>query len=61
MGTQNTVIKEASSFPVIQPTSPGIWINGGVLTFWDGGSNFIVDFNQGPVLDAFGVSIGIDL
>lgn len=50
--------------PVIgttQPTTPGLWIDNGVLTFWNGTTNNVIDSDDGDVTDAFGVDTGIDV
>ena len=41
--------------------APGLWMNNGVLTFFDGTQNREIDFSEGEVLDAFGNPRGIDI
>lgn len=39
----------------------GFWDNNGVLTYFDGTQNRVVDFDEGELLDAFGNPRGIDI
>ncbi len=50
----------SSTLPTSQPAVPGLWNDGGVLTFYNGTTNEVVDYNEGQVTDAFGINIGID-
>lgn len=61
MSTNNFVQRGANvgfQPPATQPTEPGLWLNGGVLMFWDGVQNKPIDFNEGPNSSVFGVPLG---
>lgn len=49
-----------ANLPIEQPIVPGLWLNEGVLTFFDGTDNKVFDFNNGELLDAFGNPTGVD-
>ena len=62
MGTSNTIPSAPSGvLPTTQPASAGLWVDGGMLTYWTGTVNTIIDINDGIVFDAFGVDTGIDV
>jgi len=45
-----------------QPTTGvGLWLNNGVLTFWDGTQNNILDFNEGSQTSLFDTEIQGDI
>ena len=58
MTTNNTIITQSStgllSIGTTQPTTPNFWLDGGILTFWNGTTNVVVDYNEGVVTDTFG-------
>ena len=48
----------APILPDTQPTTPGLWLDGGVLTFFDGTNNNVLDFNEGTQTSLFGTDLG---
>ena len=44
--------------PDAQPEKENLWLNEGVLTFWNGEQNKIVDFNEGTNTSVFGTIVG---
>ena len=53
-GSGGTINFELSN---TQPDTPNFWRNNGVLTYWDGVNNNVVDFNDGEVTDVFDQTI----
>lgn len=45
-------------YPGTQPSSRGLWLDNGVLTYWSGVTNHAVDFNEGPQTSVFGTPMG---
>ena len=41
-----------------QPATAGFWLNAGVLTFWNGTTNQVLDFNEGDKTSLFGTPLG---
>lgn len=63
MPVSNTVPPVSSgggtfTLPNTQPATPGFWLNGGVLTFYNGTSNAVLDFNEGAQTSLFGTDLG---
>ncbi len=55
--TNNFIQSNGNSLPTSQP-SLGFWLDGGVLTFFDGVNNYAVDFDEGPQTSLFGTPLG---
>ena len=49
------------SLPSSQPVSAGFWLDGGVLTFFNGTDNSVVDFNEGTPSSRFGTPLPGDI
>ena len=41
-----------------QPENAGLWLNEGVLTFWNGEQNKKLDFSEGTNTSLFGTVVG---
>ena len=56
--TQQAIVVEGPTEALgsTQPTQPGLWLNGGELTYYDGNTNKSVD-TKSDVADTFGVII----
>lgn len=48
----------SDSLGTTQPTIPGLWIDNGVLTFWNGATNSVLDFDEGTRSSVFGTPLG---
>lgn len=45
-------------YPISQPLVPGIWVDSGRLTWFDGTANHSLDFAQGEKQSLFGTPLG---
>lgn len=45
-------------YPDTQPSTPGHWLDGGVLSYWNGTTSNPVDFNEGQNTSLFGTPVG---
>jgi len=60
-GTPSGGSGSSSNIGTVQPPSPGFWLDNGTLTFFDGASNRVMDFNEGVPSSRFGTPLPGDI